>query len=233
MFFGVSAVLIYLSLTRKIQFLKICEYLYYRQLDFPFNGLAETTKKNGSIFIKVMRYVHWIMILITLAIYFGYFGLFLIWAILGAIIDPNAFLPYASGAGTFLTFCTAKYNQFKKMFADGKKTLLTFLEGLFSGIFSEISKKLLVAINKAAETAVDKSKELLNSQAFQGVAGKFSDAGLIDKNALAEFQNKIDMLDPSKLAQAGVNAAQAIKDPMTMAKEVDKLLKELVFLYFN
>ena len=93
-------------------------------MEFPFSGLAETTKKTESKFIRIMRYAHWIMILIALAIYFGYIGLFLIWAILGAIINPTAFLPYASGAGTFLTFCTAKYNEFKKMFADGKKILL-------------------------------------------------------------------------------------------------------------
>ena len=202
-------------------------------MDFPLNKLTETAKKTGSKLIQVIRYAHWIVILIALGIYFGYIGLVLIWAILGAIINPTAFLPYASGAGTLLTFCTAKYHQFKKLSRDGNKLLLAIIEGLFGGIFSEIAKKLLIAINKAAETTIDKSKELLNSQAFQNTANKFADVGLIDKDTLAEFQNKVDMLDPSKLAQAGVNAVQMIKDPRSMANEVDKLIEELVIFTFN
>ena len=200
-------------------------------MDFPFNGLAEAAKRTNSIFIRVMRYAHWIMILFFLSLYFGYIGLVLVWAILGAIINPQAFLPYASGAATFLTFCTTKYNQFKKMSTSAETILLTYIEGLFVGIFSEISKKLLLTINTAAENAIHKSKELLNSNAFQGVADKFANVGLIDKNALEEFQNKIDMLDPSKLTRAGIDAIQVIKNPMTIAKEVDKLIDDLVFIF--
>jgi hypothetical protein len=39
----------------------------------------------------------------------GFFVFGLIWCILGAILNPSAFLPYATGAATFMTVIMAKY----------------------------------------------------------------------------------------------------------------------------
>ena len=46
---------------------------------------------------------------------FGYVTIVMVWYLLGAIINPSAYLPYAAAACTFVTFCTAKFRQFKRL----------------------------------------------------------------------------------------------------------------------
>ncbi len=41
-------------------------------------------------------------------ILFAYIGLVLVWAILGAILNPTAYLAYSAAAGTFLAFVAIK-----------------------------------------------------------------------------------------------------------------------------
>jgi hypothetical protein len=45
----------------------------------------------------------WIFVLFSLFCALSYFALGLIWLILGAIVNPTAFLPYATAAGTFIS----------------------------------------------------------------------------------------------------------------------------------
>lgn len=51
----------------------------------------------------------WIIVLISIYTFVVYISLVSIWLMLGAIINPNAFLPYATSAATFLTIVTTKY----------------------------------------------------------------------------------------------------------------------------
>ena len=45
----------------------------------------------------------WIFVLFSVFCALSYFTLGLIWLMLGAIVNPTAFLPYATAASTFLT----------------------------------------------------------------------------------------------------------------------------------
>ncbi len=51
----------------------------------------------------------WIFVLISFFIAISYFIIVLEWLILGAIVNPAAFLPYATAASTFLTVAMSKY----------------------------------------------------------------------------------------------------------------------------
>jgi len=51
----------------------------------------------------------WVYILIVLFISFYYVSLVLIWTILGAILNPTAYLAYAAASGTFIIFVNTKY----------------------------------------------------------------------------------------------------------------------------
>jgi len=46
-------------------------------------------------------------------ILFFYIGLALVWAILGAVLNPTAYLAYAAAAGTFLAFVQLKISQLR------------------------------------------------------------------------------------------------------------------------
>lgn len=50
----------------------------------------------------------WVLVLLSAFFLFMYLTLASVWLILGAILNPTAFLPYATAAATFLTVITAK-----------------------------------------------------------------------------------------------------------------------------
>ena len=51
----------------------------------------------------------WAFVLISIYFFLVYISLGTIWLILGAIVNPNAFLPYATAALTFITTITIKF----------------------------------------------------------------------------------------------------------------------------
>lgn len=52
-----------------------------------------------------------------------YITLVLVWALLGAILNPNHFLPYAAAASTLVTFVSAKIKQLKTLQSRSKEDL--------------------------------------------------------------------------------------------------------------
>lgn len=54
----------------------------------------------------------WALVLVSIYIFLVYLNLGTIWLILGAIVNPNAFLSYATAAVTFITTITVKWNKF-------------------------------------------------------------------------------------------------------------------------
>ncbi len=54
----------------------------------------------------------WVYVLCVLLSTLIYIVLGIVWLMLGAIVNPSAFLPYATGAATFVTIMTAKYALF-------------------------------------------------------------------------------------------------------------------------
>ena len=67
------------------------------------------------MFLKVVL----IIALITLAT---------VWLILGAIINPSAFLPYASAALTFITMMSSKILKYKGIYEKGYTGVINFIE---------------------------------------------------------------------------------------------------------
>ena len=56
----------------------------------------------------VVQFIMWFYIFLIIGILCGYIGLVLIWSVLGAILNPTAYLYYATSAFTFVTFVTVK-----------------------------------------------------------------------------------------------------------------------------
>lgn len=50
----------------------------------------------------------WVLVLTSAFLLCMYITLAAVWLMLGAILNPTAFLPYATAAATFLTVMTAK-----------------------------------------------------------------------------------------------------------------------------
>lgn len=68
----------------------------------------------------------------TLVLYSAYqlcvfVTLALVWLLLGAIVNPTAFLPYATAAATFVTVISSKAAQFKEIATDGFETVINYV----------------------------------------------------------------------------------------------------------
>ena len=69
----------------------------------------------------------WFIVLFATYTALVYFSLVAIWLILGAIINPEAFLPYATSAATFVTLVSKKYKEFLDLAENGIKKLEDYL----------------------------------------------------------------------------------------------------------
>jgi len=65
--------------------------------------------------------MYWIYIIIDLFLTFLYLSVVLIWSILGAILNPTAYLCYASASASFILFVNFKYTTFMTIFIIGSR----------------------------------------------------------------------------------------------------------------
>jgi hypothetical protein len=68
-----------------------------------------------------------IIVLISLYFTLFYIIICLVWFILGAIVSPTVFLPYASAAATFITVMINKYKEINIIINEGYKSVLEFV----------------------------------------------------------------------------------------------------------
>jgi hypothetical protein len=74
-----------------------------------------------------MRILLWSAIIFSIYIILIYLSIVLVWMILGAVINPSAFLPYATGASVLVTIVTTKYEKFKSLFQEGYKKIYDWI----------------------------------------------------------------------------------------------------------
>ena len=101
------------------------DMFYFWYSTFPEDKTFLETQKSlsQSKLKKFLANIQWILIFFLVLCYASYVGLVLMWLLLGAIINPNNFLVYASASLTFLTFISTKYLAFKKLSDDGFKSV--------------------------------------------------------------------------------------------------------------
>jgi hypothetical protein len=69
----------------------------------------------------------WVIVLFATYTALVYLSLVAVWLMLGAIINPDAFLPYATAAATFVTLVSKKMKDFKDLSDNGFKKLEEYL----------------------------------------------------------------------------------------------------------
>jgi hypothetical protein len=74
----------------------------------------------------------WTLVLISAYQLCVYIALATVWLMLGAIVNPTAFLPYATGAATFVAVVSAKAAQFKEISDNGFQKVITYVQNIAS-----------------------------------------------------------------------------------------------------
>ncbi len=94
---------------------------YFWYASFPEDRTFIESQKSlaKNTFKRILANIQWLLVFFLIICYGSYIGLVLIWLLLGAIINPNNFLVYASASLTLLTFVSSKYHAFKALSEDG------------------------------------------------------------------------------------------------------------------
>ena len=149
--------------------------IYYRFMIFPVKSFRNYEKMQDMFGVvgKILQKVEWVYIFFVLAAIIMYVSLVLVWSILGAILNPNAYLAYAAGAGTFITYINVKYEQFKQLYLEGVDQLKKLLIEKLKPYMQDIMKKILSKAGFAADLnaiAMNASPEILKERAISFVS---------------------------------------------------------------
>ena len=182
---------------------------YYTRLEVRNDKILENMA--GT---KLFRLVEWVLFTFFLAVVCGYIGVVIAWTLLGAIIDPNAFLPFATAAVTFVTFIFSKYHQLKSTCEEGKEA---------------VKKKLKNAIHDKINKVLGKIGQSIDISAlFQGmkqdiqiVCGKITSTNTLDPEIITKFQQ--DFTDMAKNS-----AWDTLMNASNIKQHVDDLKEKLV-----
>ena len=90
-------------------------------MQFPLENYFKKSSAASSLSIPqhIMRIIMWNLVLFSLLIVCIAVSLALVWLVLGAIVNPTAFLPIATSAAVFVTLITSKYAEFKSVLESG------------------------------------------------------------------------------------------------------------------
>ena len=125
--------------------------IYYRYLQFPLDTLSPFKKSHKDVLSKnicriVLQFAMWLYIFLIIGILCGYFSLVLIWSILGAILNPTAYLYYATTAFTFVTFVTVKIRELKAAQDRGIEYLMEVIERKLRDVMEFVLRRMLGSI---------------------------------------------------------------------------------------
>ncbi|KAL4476315.1 hypothetical protein ABPG74_010048 [Tetrahymena malaccensis] len=142
-----------------------------------------------------------------------------IWLMLSAIINPNAFLPYATSAATFVTLVTKKYREFKEISQNGFKIISDYIQKIASHQFQELFKKMDIQDNLANLVPVDTLRD---------ITAEASKLGIIDPSTSENLQNNLEIMirDPSIATKLGQDFIKISQDPHAFAQQMAQKLEE-------
>ena len=136
-------------------------------MQFPIDTLrhfeTKVVKAHKTLIQNIFHTLQWIYIFLIIGILSGYVALVLIWAVLGAILNPTAYLYYATAAFTLVTFVTVKIKEYKKLQSKGIEYLMEVMAGKIKGIMDNVLKKMLLksdVISKDVQNMLEQTYEI-------------------------------------------------------------------------
>ena len=150
----------------------------------------------------------------------------IIWTLLGAIINPNYFLPYATAALTFLSFVATKFKSFEDKIKSGKAAILEYIDRTYGSFINKILVKMGINLMKNENDVLGKAQEIADSHAFQSMTSKFVEVGVLKKDDLESVTKMIVDLNSSNLNN---DIDHVANHSDLMKKEFDDLTDKIVY----
>ena len=125
--------------------------IYYSYLQFPTATLKSLRNLHSGSLSKFFQTASWVYIWLVLSFVSMYATLVGVWSILGAILNPNAYLAYGAAVVTFVTFIFKKIQEFHETLFKGTEALQELLFSRLQGIYNDIMKKVLTNVGFSAD----------------------------------------------------------------------------------
>jgi len=196
--------------------------VYYRYMSFPKQSFRDFMALQPSFATKVGRAIEWTYICFILSLVITYISLVIVWSILGAILNPNAYLAYGAAAATLMSFVAAKISEFKKLNDMGIQALQDMLFSKLQGFLEEIMKNLLLQAGFSTDTV---------SQVIKEPGGVLERAERLVRNSSvgkAMISMGIDPKDAVGMIQGDENSLIEIGVKQGVPKDVMKLLLAMI-----
>lgn len=150
-------------------------------MEFPQDKFFRKTRASEAAFMQILfRRMMWVLVLISLWVLGSYIALAMVWMILGAVINPTAFLPYAAGASTFVTVVTTKYNEFMNLAENGLKKVIEYIKSLTQTELNDMLKKMGLSSDSGSSDSSG-SAATVSSDTVTTVADQATKLGLADQ----------------------------------------------------
>ena len=148
-------------------------------MEFPQDKFFRKTRASEAAFMQILfRRMMWVLVLISLWVLGSYIALAMVWMILGAVINPTAFLPYAAGASTFVTVITTKYNEFMNLAENGLKKVIEYIKSLTQTELNDMLKKMGLSGDSSSDSS---GSATVSSDTVTTVADQATKLGLADQ----------------------------------------------------
>eukprot|EP01022_Parablepharisma_sp_SALTPOND_P003657 TRINITY_DN114_c0_g2_i2.p1 TRINITY_DN114_c0_g2~~TRINITY_DN114_c0_g2_i2.p1 ORF type:complete len:1536 (+),score=156.85 TRINITY_DN114_c0_g2_i2:822-5429(+) len=125
---------------------------YYSSMSFSTKALKNYVKAKCGLVLEFLRIVEWGYVFAVMSLTTMYISLVLVWSVLGALLNPGAYMAYGAAAGTLVSFIVVKISEFRKLNHLGFQALQELLLGEFKNITSGIMKKMLSQTGLSDET---------------------------------------------------------------------------------
>ena len=156
---GVLCVFLFCGLFELISFYATCYY---------DNGKSKVRRNWPK---AILQTILWFLISIYAALYMAIIVMTLVWFLLGAVLNPNKYLAYASAAATFIFFVKTKYTQINNLYDTLQEKVAQIVEQEVNGLIDrtfQLAKDqvknytILGSLSRASDNLDDAGNTLLS-----------------------------------------------------------------------
>ena len=219
--------------------------IYYAYISFPVETMRNyySHRRRAFWLDLALQKLAWVYIFVVMFLAMMYFGLVIVWSILGAVLNPNAYLVYATAAGTFVTYVSTKVVELTTAYRKGRAIIIKELDKKLMPFLNEIMKKML--LKAGYDSSISKPSKEARALAIENGKVNFIETTplgrKIAKSQLA-IRNVIGMVEGKRgeaedyakkqsipLPIVSALIAMAKKDPNTLCKKLIKISRNPPF----
>ena len=125
------------------------------------------------------------MLIILIYALLVYMCVVLVWLILGAIVNPGAFLPFASAAATLITFVVGKYEAFTSLLQTGYEKVMQYIREMLGDDLTQVISLLDI------QSITNEAKVFLGGMVFGALTTKAVELAVMEDSIVDKLKKDV------------------------------------------